>query len=158
MGTLCFASATSTAEWLAMSVKILPNLHALPVVHRQQFHGGAADRRSTDDRTAVPGKMIFPAIPTRMKQGNELSILGIKGGDIRPFVVIALATCQRQVVWIGGPAMLASNDMFDMKANNWRCRLGQPAVFTNIAGAMANQRPQLVLNHNSLCSWERAFA
>ena len=93
-----------------------------------------------------------------MKQGYKLSILGIKAGDIGPFVEIAVATCQRQIVWLSCAAMLASDNMLDVESHDRRYCLRQPAVFASVTSSAVDQEPQFALHYDCLRSWERAFA
>ena len=99
-------------------MQILADFDTLPVVHCQQLRGGAADRRATDKRRALPREMIRPEIPTWMEQRNKLPALGIEASNVRPLVEIATATGQRQIVGFTLTAMLTGDDMLDVKADD----------------------------------------
>ena len=74
-----------------------------------------------------------------MKQRRKLFALRIKAGNIRPFVEITEAASQRKVVRFVRTAVLAGNDMFDVKSDKPGSRLRQSAVFANIAGSAADK-------------------
>jgi hypothetical protein len=59
-----------------------------------------------------------------MEKRHKLPTLGIEAGNVRPLVKIAEATGQRQVIRFGQAAVLASDDMFDVEADEPRGRLG----------------------------------
>jgi hypothetical protein len=85
----------SAGEWFAQRSQILPKLNTLPVVHRQQLHGRAADRRATGDHRPLPSETICPLLAAWMIQGHKPPALGIKTGDVWALVKIAEATGQR---------------------------------------------------------------
>lgn len=63
--------------------------------------------------------------------------LGIDAGGVRLLVEIAEATSQREIVRLGGAAVLASDDVFDVEADETSGRLRQPAVFATLGGIVS---------------------
>jgi hypothetical protein len=51
---------------------------------------------------------------------------------------IAVAASQGEILGFRSPAMLPSDDVFDMKSNDGRSRLRQTAVFANIPGSVSD--------------------
>jgi hypothetical protein len=64
--------------------------------------------------------MFRPPVATGVEQRHELARLRVKTGDVRSLVVIAVAARQRKVVLIAWAAVLASDDMLDMEADEPR--------------------------------------
>jgi hypothetical protein len=138
--------AASTGESFAVGFQVLPDLDSLPVVHREQQHRGSTDRCSPGDERSFSSEMIGPTVATWMKQGHKLSGLWVKPGDVGPFVAIAEVAGQRQILRLCWTAVLARDDMLDVKANEARRRLGQTAVFARVARSAADERPQGVIH------------
>ena len=59
--------------------------------------------------------MFTPIVQSRMKQTRQFSSFGIKPGKICPFVQVAVMTGQREIGRRIFSAVLARNDVFDVK-------------------------------------------
>ncbi len=148
----------STRERLTQGLQVLSHFHPFPVVHCQQLHGRAANRRPTGEDRPFPREMICPTVAAWMKQRHKLPGLGIEAGDVGSLVEIAEAARQGQVVRLGRATMLTGNDVFDVKTDETGSRLRQSAVFANVTCPAADQGPQRVVHHCCPRSSDRALA
>src|SRR5262249_28991715 len=74
--------------------------------------------------------MVFPVVLPRMKQSNNFICLGIHSSNVRPFMVIARKTREREVPEFISPVMFASNNVIDLTSEEI-VLLWHPAVFTD---------------------------
>ena len=143
--------AASAGERLTKGLQILPDLNTLPVVHRQQLHGGAANRRPAEKDRAFPREVIRPAVRRGWNSGTSWPLSGSRPAMFGPLWKLQkLQASARLSGSVGRHA--GGDDMFDVEADKPRGRLRQPAVFTNIAGSTADQRPKRVVHHDYLRS------
>jgi hypothetical protein len=94
--------------------------------------------------------VFSPLVSPRTKKAYKPATLGIKSGDVWSLVEIAEAARQSQVAGLRLAAMLPRNDMFYVKSNESRRRLGQAAVLANVAGPRANERSKGLIHHDRL--------
>lgn len=82
-----------------------------------------------------------------MEQGSDLPCTRIDAAEIRPFVSVAAMACPSEIVEHGLSAMLAGNDVFEMKGFEWREPVREVAVFTAQASTLANLQTEGGLAH-----------
>ena len=63
-----------------------------------------------------------------------------------------------KVVWVIAAAMLARNDVVEMKRPKWRDTLSQSAVFAAISGALLYQSADGTLHQDAVLSLTMALA
>lgn len=81
--------------------------------------------------------MFGPDILARMEELHDLTGCRIDAGEVRPLVTIAESTGEGAVVHFATTAMLAGNDVINVKGN-FRKRFGEMTVFAAVPGAGAN--------------------
>jgi len=89
---------------------------------------------------------------SRMKQRNKFSAIRIERRDVWPFMQIAEATGDGQIIRLCLTTMLPGDDMFDVKKRELGRGLRQSAVFANAAGSNLNQGPQRTIHQDCLRS------
>ena len=72
-----------------------------------------------------------------MKQRRYLRRFGIYACQVRTLLEISVPTGKREIVELGGPAVLAGDDVFDMKRTP-ESGLRNAAVFATLSGAPAH--------------------
>ena len=80
--------------------------------------------------------MVLPDLSSWMVQRDNLVSVIVNTGKVRAFVKAASVASERKIVGIVAAAVLARNDVVDMKRAKWRVTLSQPAVFAAMAGAL----------------------
>ena len=75
----------------------------------------ATGRRLGEKSSAIPTEMLIPRLPPWMKQRNNLTGVRVDPREIRPFVAVAVAARESQVLQFGGTAVLLSDDVVEMK-------------------------------------------
>jgi hypothetical protein len=61
--------------------------------------------------------MVGPVVAARIEQRHELAGVRIECSDVRAFVVITVTACQREILCVACTAVLASDNMLDVKAH-----------------------------------------
>ena len=74
-----------------------------------------------------------------MEQRNNRLRLRINTRQIWPLIGVASITGKRQARWIVGAAVLFRHDVLQVKRDDGRGGLRQPAIFTSVPGPIANQ-------------------
>ena len=59
--------------------------------------------------------MLIPAVATRVKQWSDPAGIWIDSSQVSPLVEIAFGTRKREIIGVVGSAVLARNDMLNMK-------------------------------------------
>jgi hypothetical protein len=83
--------------------------------------------------------MVAPLLPSRMKEIDRASGLGIERVGLVGFKVIAVDARQGQVLFVVSAAMFARDDVFDLQLSDWRESLRQVAVFAAIGCSVTNE-------------------
>ena len=122
-------------------------------IHPQQTRRRSADCGQSDNLTTAPREMFIPIIQSRMKQACQFFGLRIQPGKICSFVQIAVMAGKRKIVRRVFAAMLAWNDMLDVKQQRLLF-LPQPAILTTILRALPNPLAQLGV-HQAIFAWAR---
>ena len=115
------------------------------IVDRQHSDRGATDASSAYEDRAIPLKMSFPALESRMKESHEFSCERINPGDVRAFVLVAVQATPGTVLQNGQAAVLLGDDMVELK----RKRIdvgGQMTIVTTIASQLTDVINQLPLH------------
>jgi len=84
-------------------------------VDLQQMNRCTSGRRLGEKSSAIPTEMLIPRLPPWMKQRNNLTGVRVDPREIRPFVAVAVAARESQVLQFGGTAVLLSDDVVEMK-------------------------------------------
>jgi len=72
-----------------------------------------------------------------MEQANDVVAVGVNAGNVRTFEAIAMNASKGEVFKGGGSAVLASNNVIDLKRRWVKCRW-QLAVFTARSCSLPN--------------------
>lgn len=101
------------------------------------------DRRSSDGRTpnklgAIPLEMLVPIVRSGMEKSRDLSVIGVQTRDVWSLGIVAGKARKRQVVGLGGSAMLSRNDMINLE-RQVVIDLRNPAVFARLLRPLPNQ-------------------
>ena len=92
-------------------------------------------------------KMVFPRMPSRMKQLSNYICLGIEPGEICSFVKIAIDTGKGEIFDIVTAAVNFRNDVFNVERGERRIILMQMTVFASVLSTPANLGPDLCIDH-----------
>jgi hypothetical protein len=84
-------------------------------IHLQKSNGRPASGRQTDDMRAPQDEMIFPRLPSRMKERNDRTGLMINPREVRALVQVAIVASQGKVRLDRWAAMLTGHDVLDVK-------------------------------------------
>ena len=84
-----------------------------------------------------------------MKQRYHRARFRIDGREVGAFVQIAPITCQREIGGIVATAVLAGDDVFDVKRGKRDGRLGKTTVFTPLPRSAADQFTRGGIHHRS---------
>lgn len=68
--------------------KRFPHGEKILIVDREHSNRGSPDRRSTRQLCASPLEVIAPEIQSRMEKAYDITIIGIRSGDIGAFVAV----------------------------------------------------------------------
>lgn len=93
--------------------------------------------------------MLVPNVLTRMKQRNHGARVWIDAGEIGSFICIAPVACKRETGEIVRAAMLFRHDVFNVETNQWRCQLGNAAIFATVQGPIPNEITNSLLQSGS---------
>ena len=118
-------------------LKQAPVLHSCWHVKSQDIDSRAAERRLCNQQRTIPFEVLVPVIVAGMKQASYFTRFRINPSQIRTFVNVAIKAGPCQIGEHGFPVMHFRDDMIDLKRQLIR-RLWDAAVFTTIAGALAN--------------------
>jgi hypothetical protein len=78
-------------------------------------NGDAAGRCLPKQHRSLPLEVFMPHVDPRMKEPNNLSRVWICSRDIRAFVPIAVKAGEREILKNRLTAVLARNDVIDVK-------------------------------------------
>ena len=106
------------------------------------------DRRSTrgsktPKSRAMPPEVVGPAVAARMIELSNLTCCLVDSNEVWALIPVASRAGQGQVAQLGFPAMLAGDDVVDLKGQSVR-RLGQLAVLAQPPGTGPNTLFQVV--------------
>jgi hypothetical protein len=104
------------------------NCDEICFVDREHLNRGEADVGLGGQNGAVPFEMFAPTIISRVKKTDDIAGRRVPPGNVRPFMPVAVETCERKVVCISEAAVLSGNDVINVKWQ-WVSRGGQVAVF-----------------------------
>ena len=96
--------------------------------------------------------MVLPDLGSWMEQRGNLVSLIVKTGEVRAFVKTASVAGECKVVGIVAAALLASNDVVDMKRPKRRVTLSQSAVFAATSSALPYQSADGTLHQAAVLS------
>jgi hypothetical protein len=91
----------------------------------------------------MPPEVVGPAVAAGMIELGDLMSFLVDSNEVRALVPIASRAGQGQVAQLGFPAMLAGDDVVDLKGQSVR-RLGQLAVLAQPPGTDTNTLLQVV--------------
>jgi hypothetical protein len=114
------------------------NTLALPIVQSEKRDRHPSDWRLANHERAVQGKMFSPRVPPGMEEPHNLASPRLNAGKVGTLHQVAIGTGQGQVLRIVSAAMLARDDVFNMKAQFGKL-LWEVAVLTTTARPAANQ-------------------
>ena len=123
---------------LVCRIDLRSHFDPLVRVEFKQFLRRNTDLRDATNVIAVHHKMIVPIIFPRMIKQNDFSSVRIKGCQVRPFVPIAIRTCQRKIVRRIVLDVLSRLYMFNMKSKEGGRVLVQATVLTAILSPIPN--------------------
>jgi len=75
----------------------------------------STDWRASDKYGSLPLEVVFPLALPRMKQADNFFRVRIYPSNVRPFMVVARKTCEREVTEIVRPVMFASNNVINLE-------------------------------------------
>lgn len=81
-----------------------------------------------------------------MEQVFDAASQGIDPTQIRPLVKVAAMACEREILDLIRPAVLAGNDMLNVM-QEFAVVLVKPAILAPLPGALADKPPGCGINH-----------
>lgn len=75
----------------------------------------------------------------RMKQFRQLIGQGIKAGNVRSLVEVAIDAGESKIVESIRAPVFQRPDVLNVESREWRVGLSEPTVFATIAGPSANE-------------------
>ena len=76
--------------------------NGIRAVNLQQMNRCTSGRRLGEKSSTIPGEMLIPLLPPWMKQRNNCTGVRVDPRQIRPFVAVAVAARESQVLQYGG--------------------------------------------------------
>src|SRR5437763_1284238 len=110
---------------------------AFLMIDLQQVNGRSACRRAADEDRSMPAEVARPFHSAWMEERHEPSRDRIDGRQVSALVEIAPATGQGQIGGGRRTAMLAGDDVLELKWLDKRVCLRQTAVLTTVVCAAA---------------------
>lgn len=104
----------------------------------QDGNGRATNRGKPHKPRAIPLEMLLPLMASWMEKPDNSPGARITSGDVRPLVVVAKETSQRQIPGRRWTIVLARNNVVNLKGKVVVISR-HPAVFTDVSGATPNQ-------------------
>src|SRR5262249_49785358 len=101
----------------ALREKLLPERHAIGVVHREDFDGRSPHGCSSHKERPFPPEVARPPMPPRIEQPCELLCLRVYPRKIRALVKIAPKAAIRSVPERITATVLLCNDVFKLKGS-----------------------------------------
>ncbi len=101
--------------------------------------------------------MFLPIIEPGMKKSGELFCFWIKARKVCSLVTIAVVTGEREIFQGIFTAVLAWDDVFDVKSQRFKI-LMQPTILASVFGALADGLAQPGFHQRFLARTRRAFA
>ena len=90
--------------------------------------------------------MVMPLVVPWVEECHDGSGFTVDSRQIWAFAEIASRAAKREIRKFVGTAVLLRNDVVDMEAGKWQCRLGQSAVFAAITRPLLHVRSQLFIH------------
>jgi hypothetical protein len=106
-------------------------------VNLQQMDRCAPGRCLSEKSSAIPGEMLVPWVPSRMKQGDNLTGIRVDARQIRPFVTVAIAARESEVFQNGGTSVLLSDHVVEVK-RQFSERFRESAILAAVTGPGAD--------------------
>jgi len=92
-------------------------------IHVQDMCGCRTDRRTPRDHSSAHDEMLIPMLGAWIEKRNHIARFGIKTGEVRPFVQVAVIAREREILRLVVTAVLPRNDVFDVKPREGRMLL-----------------------------------
>ena len=102
--------------------------------------------------------MLFPDLISWMEQRDNADRAIVDTGEVRAFVKAASVARERKIAGSVAAAVLARNDVVDMKRSKRRIALSQPAVLAAIFGALPYQCADRPLHQDAALSLRISLA
>ena len=107
------------------------------VIDLQERYRRVTLRSQSDQRWAIPLKVLFPAIGSRIKQVCFFTSCEIDASDIWAFMVVAFETRQRKIGRFRDAIHLFWDDVIDLKSG-WVEQLWHLAILAAVFSARPN--------------------
>jgi hypothetical protein len=117
------------------------------MVHGQNDDGGPASGSESDDFPRGFAEMRVPWVPTRVKQWHVGGCFRIDAREIGPLSRVAEVAGEREVIAGVATAMLASDDVFDVKLQPRDNAFPRAAVLAARRGAKTHCTAYGEINH-----------
>lgn len=99
----------------------------------------SADLRFPNQERAVPSKVPGPRLKARVEEHDDVSRFVVAAAEVRAFRPIALVATPREIIGPIVPAVLAREDVFNVKRVKGIIAFVNAAIFATAAGPLADQ-------------------
>src|SRR5947207_2178024 len=107
------------------------------MVDVEKGHGGPTGLRAAKKDGTVPLEVAFPELTSRMEEQDNLAGERIAGAEVRSLLEIAPMAAPAPIVGGIDAAMLASDDVLDVKTGRGSGGIRQVTVFAPLTGPLA---------------------
>lgn len=105
-------------------------------IHVEDPNRRPADSRLPSDVDAAPLEVVFPTMPSRMKQFCDPISFRINARQMRAFVEIAIDTGESPIFQFVRASMYPRNNVLDVQHGQRRVVLAQQTILTTMPGAL----------------------
>lgn len=132
---------SGTGTFVRTSGQKLASLNPPRVVHREQLHSSAPNRRNALDNRPAETEMIAPTVASRIEQRDNLSGARIDSGQVRTFAQIATVTGKGEIAAIIAPTVLAGYYVLDVMGKGTTV-LRKATIFATVSGSGSDEYPR----------------
>jgi hypothetical protein len=128
-------------------------------IHLKQPRRGATSGGATPEANSIQDETFFPTLAARMEQRNDRLCVRIHAAQVRAFVPIAAVTGPREVLGSCRAAMLARDNVCQVKRfERWK-PVRQATILASTAGPLTNGSAQRFAHFAGAAdaSWRSAF-
>ena len=93
----------------------LPHCKEIRIIDGEHVSCDAADGGSSDEFCSCPREMVAPSVLPWVEQPDKFADCCIVSGDVRSLMPVAVQASQGKIVDGSGTAMLAGDDVVDVK-------------------------------------------
>jgi hypothetical protein len=103
------------------------------------MYGRPPGRRQADDQRTTLFEVLVPGLGSRMKERDDAATARVNAAQVRPLMQIAVVACESDVTLHRWSAVLAGNDVLNMKLEERVRLLRDATVFAPIARAPSHE-------------------